>query len=284
MKGSDDASRGINTGSSSNYDTSNSAAGGYVSPSLSLSSVSSANPSITSPLAGYTIFDRTNALPNGVTVTAIGLNLTSSSNVRVKIVKRNSSGNYDIVVDEAFTHPGGGWQSKTLTTPFAIPGSGTYYSAIYVNATIDVIASPSGGRGYKAGDVGVSTGVSGFTEDAGAVPATRVSYISEYNNMTLVIAGQSTDAYVSFARVLIEFDDTAGITLDTDLTAEVTCDGGAHWSSAPLLPLGKLNGQSGRKVAASAEIACTAGTSITARIKTFNGKNIPIHGVAVEAR
>jgi hypothetical protein len=102
-----------------------------------------------------------------------------------------------------------------------------------------------------------------------------------YNNMTLVTTAQTADSSVNTARVLIEYDNTAAPTLNTDLTVEVTCDGGTNWAGASLSSV-STNGQGGRKVAETLDQACTAaGTSFAARIKTFNNKNIPIYGVSL---
>jgi hypothetical protein len=45
----------------------------------------------------------------------------------------------------------------------------------------------------------------------------------------------------------------------------------------------KSYSQSGRKVAESADTACTSGTSFAARIKTLNAKNVPIYGLSLTA-
>ncbi len=50
--------------------------------------------------------------------------------------------------------------------------------------------------------------------------------------MTLVTIAQTVDSTVSYGRMLIEYDNTASPTLNTHLTAEVTCDGGSNWASA----------------------------------------------------
>lgn len=98
--------------------------------------------------------------------------------------------------------------------------------------------------------------------------------------MTLVTTPQTADAALSNARILVEYDNSAIPTLNTDLTAEVTCDNGAHWASASFSSV-STHGQSGHYVAETADAACTPGTIFAGRIKTFNGKNIPIYGVSL---
>ena len=64
---------------------------------------------------------------------------------------------------------------------------------------------------------------------------------------------------------------------------DVSCDNGSHWASATLSAVTSY-GQGGRKIAETADTACTSGTSFAARIKTLNGKNVPVYGVSVTAR
>ncbi|QQO22062.1 hypothetical protein JJB98_20050 [Bradyrhizobium diazoefficiens] len=79
---------------------------------------------------------------------------------------------------------------------------------------------------------------------------------------------------------MMEYDNSTLATLNTDLTAEVTCDNGVHWAAASLSSV-STHAQSGHFVAETADTACTAGTLFAARIKTFNGKNNPIYGVSL---
>lgn len=99
------------------------------------------------------------------------------------------------------------------------------------------------------------------------------------NNMTLVTTAQTADATVSNGRVLIEYNPIDAITLNTHLTAEVTCNGGMNWASATLSNAG--TGQAGRAVAETADTACTSGTSFAARIKSLNNKNLQIYGTSL---
>ncbi len=96
-------------------------------------------------------------------------------------------------------------------------------------------------------------------------------------NMTLVTTPQTADTTVSWMRLLMEIDPISSITLNTDLTGEVSCDASAgtpHWASATFSSVGK--GQAGRTVIESADTSCGAntGTSFAARVKTFNSKNV----------
>ncbi len=98
------------------------------------------------------------------------------------------------------------------------------------------------------------------------------------DNMIVVGTAQTADSTVSNGRVLLEYNPIDSITLNTDLTTEVTCDGGSHWASATLSNAGK--GQAGRSVAETADTSCGAntGTSFATRIKNLNNKSVQVHG------
>lgn len=82
----------------------------------------------------YTLVDRATAVLNGVTVPYIGFYSTTARTVKVKIVKRNSANNYDVVVDQSYSHGGTGWEDVTLSSSYVVPGSGAYFLAGYVGA------------------------------------------------------------------------------------------------------------------------------------------------------
>lgn len=103
-----------------------------------------------------------------------------------------------------------------------------------------------------------------------------------YANATVVTTAQTTDSAVSNARVLLEIDNIGNPTLNTDLTVEVTCNGGTNWTAATLYAV-SFYGQGGRRVLETADTACTSGTSFAARIKTLNGKNVPVHALALQS-
>lgn len=268
------ASDGVNSGSSSNYSVNTSS--GYVAPTSSTTTQTIHSNSTTANYStGFTIFDRT-ALTAADVIQSIGVYSAGAATYTVKIGKRNSAGNYDIVVSESFSHPGGGWSDKQLSSNYTIPGTGTYYVGVYVSGNQNTAGSQS--RAYIAGD-STGTGIGGYTEDTADVPPLRVLKNPTPSSMTVVTTTQTASSTVSNGRVLIEYDNAATPTLNTDLTAEVTCDSGSNWAAATLSSAG--SGQSGRIVAETADTACTSGTSFAGRIKTFNSKNIAVYGVTV---
>lgn len=122
-----------------------------------------------------TIVDRSGTIINGVTISTIGIYSSVSNSFTLKIVKENSTSNYDIVVSQAVSHPGTGWVDFTLSVPYAVPGTGTYRTAVYTGAgTYSCTSGQS--RSIIAGDQAVQTGLAGWTPGTGDVVPTRYTY------------------------------------------------------------------------------------------------------------
>lgn len=119
----------------------------------------------------------------------------------------------------------------------------------------------------------------GFVQTLGDLNA----YIATPDNMTVTTTAQTAGATVSNGRVVIEYDDACvgctSVALNTDVSVEVTLNGGTNWASATLSSAG--TGQSGRKVAETADTASTSGTTFAARFKTSNNKFIYLHGISL---
>jgi hypothetical protein len=167
------------------------------------------------------------------------------------------------------------------------PGFGVYYSTDGTNWTqlgsnhsVSTVASSFTESGsVTARYIALVTGTGNFGSVTSTV-ADLNGYTPISNNVTLVTTAQTADSTASNVRVLMSIDDSASPTLNTDITAEVSCDGGSHYSSASLSSYGR--GQSGRLVVESVDQACgTSGTSVQARIKTLNSLIIPIYGTSV---
>lgn len=175
-----------------------------------------------------TYINLTQKLPNSVDIISIGMYANLAVSLTMKIVKRNSSGNVDVVVSEAFSHPGGGAASKVLTSPFRVPGTGDYYVGAFFNADVSLNYNASQTR-IVAGSNITGNGQTG-TEASGSTPTFLATEVGTTNDMTLVTTSQTADATVSNGRVLIKYDDDCSgacdsMTFETDLNARVTCDG-----------------------------------------------------------
>lgn len=282
FRGATDTLNGILTGSSSNYAVDTVA--GFVQPTSGSPTItySGANPPATaggSGFVGQMFANESSAIPNSVTITSVGIYLNAAATVTMKILKKNSSVSVDVVVSQAFSHPGGGWVDVTLSSPYTVPGSGSYYVGAYFTTNPTFSFNTGQTVLFAASNItGTSQPVSEATTSSS--PSFRSTTQPIPNNMTLVTAMQTADASGSNARALIEYDNAASPVLNTDLTAEVTCDGGSTWTAATMSQVGA--GQAGRIVAETNDAACTAGTLFAARVKTANNKNVQIHGLSVQ--
>lgn len=269
------ASDGIAAGSSSGYTLYT--AGGYVYPATVLTQINA--PSSTAAAQGYTFVDRTTAVTNGSTIVSIGFYSTVVRTIKIKIVLRNSANNYTVVVDQSYSHGGTGWEDVTLSSPYTVPGSGTYYLAGYMAAggSNPNVTANGVSRAYILADL-TGTGTTTTEDSTSSVFPLRYGTTA---NMTLVTTAQPADSSVSNGRVLIESPNLQSLVGGTDYTIEVSCDGGSHWTAAGFYNGVTANSQGGRTVVETNDIACTAGTSFQARIKTLTNKSLALYGTAL---
>jgi hypothetical protein len=119
----------------------------------------------TASLASYTLLDRTTAALNSVSIVSIGLSSNVAAAFTVKLAKRNSAGNYDVVVSQTLSHGGGGFEDVTLSSPYAVPATGSYYFGGYTDSSTTMSTTAAVNRAYKAGNAGVGAGQA-FTENS----------------------------------------------------------------------------------------------------------------------
>jgi len=266
------ASDGINAGSSSNYTVDTTAMN--LAPNTSDTRLSGGTPS--APLGGTAANINDNNTATSITYT--GTNLTAAGiNSRI-LAKIDYGSNQAISKIEAV-----GVSQSTGSNS----GTGLYYSTDNTNwtqlgaslpATSTTPTTTARTGSVTARYVAVILPATDFT-GANVTLQDLNGYTPTVNNMTVVTTASTADASVSNGQALLEIDNSASPTLNTDLTVEITCNGGTNWTAATLSLVG--TGQSGRKVLETPDVACTAGTSFAARIKTFNSKSIPIYGLSL---
>lgn len=271
-----DALTYVDTGGASNLD---SGTAGLLKPTQSSTTQTINSASTTFDFStGYTNIDRSTALTNGDVITKIGTYSTSAFTFTVKIVKRNSAGNFDVAVSESFSHPGGGWSDKTLSSPYTITAANAYYCGAYVSGVRDVTGSVA--RAYKAGDV-TGSGQSGFTEDSGNAVPFRVVKNPTTNNMTVASTAFTAASAPSSAKLVAHAKFIDSITLGSDLTFEVSRDNGTTFTAASMNDRFTANSLHVLESAAVDVTGQPAGTSVKWRIKTFNNKSAEIHDLYV---
>jgi len=213
---------------------------------------------------GVTWINRVTSLPNSATIYQVGLYLSNAdSGLVVKIVKRNSAGNYDVVVNQAFAHPGGGMQWATLSSPYNVPASGNYYIAAYQTAATNSFLAGTA-RAEIAGNL--TTNTSSATESTSGW--TAVGYVSSSN---MVIVSPSVSVSLAPAYMVSTFcwkDDNGSAVIGTDLTAELSRDNGTTWAAATLTTIASLDGTYSTIKARADVSGQPSGTSLKVRIST----------------
>lgn len=103
------------------------------------------------------------------------------------------------------------------------------------------------------------------------------------NNMTLVSNAVTAAAQPGEAFIVVHQEDIDAVTLNTDITAEVSRDGGTTWTAITLAEEAASFSTAGRILSGTADISAQpAGTSMKYRIKTLNAKDQYIRGVSLQ--
>jgi hypothetical protein len=199
---------------------------GYLKPASTAGSStvqSFGSPTPGSYATGFTVIDLTTPLTPGDVIVTLGFRHTAAVASTVKIVKRNSAENFDIVVSEAFTHPGGGLAFKTLAAPFVVPETGDYYPAVHNGS--DTVRVTAGSRATKSGNV-TGTGQSGFSEgmSANMVPMAVQKNPIAAGALPMEVASEIIPVAVQPEAVSGELRvvPTDALTLNDDIVLEVT--------------------------------------------------------------
>lgn len=275
-----DALTYVDTAAAANLD---SGTQGVLKPSTTTTTIGTTTG--TSSENNFTLVDRSAALPNNAKVVTIGIYAaTANASYVAKILKRNSAGNYDIVVSQAVSHPGGGWADFTLTTPHAIPASGEYYIGVYFPVATVIDKTASRLRSYAVGNV-TGAGQTLIEDNAVCVP-TRYSAI---NNLTVASAALplTFSANPTAMSVMALVEETEAAVADTDFFVDASRNNGTTWVQAALslvrtIPAGgvtlKLYKADGVDLAGHA-----FATACRYRLRTANAKVVKFHGVYARA-
>ncbi|QIG73346.1 concanavalin A-like lectin/glucanase protein [Rhizobium phage RHph_Y5A] len=226
----------------------------------------------------YTIVDRALAIPNNTTVVSVGVYNVSAATLTFKITRRTATGTYDILASYTFSHPGGGWYDYVLPTPYLTPTTGTLYPALVhaANVTLNNYSSP---RAYKLGDIAVSNGNTGFTEDTNVLAIMRVSYLVD--NMTLISTTYPATSVPTTARVALQLADSVTLIPNTDFSMEVSRDGGTTWSAATLALTMNFNGLKVYEGTVSLT-SQPSGAEMKWRVKSLTNKIVIVSGVVLQ--
>jgi len=119
--------------------------------------------------------------------------------------------------------------------------------------------------------------------DTITVPTEEYVAIGETNNMTLISESSTAQAVPESARIVLLEEDVDSITLNTDIKAYVSRDGGSTWAQATLTDIGNYDATK-QILAGNVDLTASgigSGTSLEYKIETLNNKDAKFHGVGL---
>jgi len=242
-----------------------------------------AGPSALSGTASYsaaaTVIDRSFSIPNSSTVTYVGVHSSVVFSGKIKIALYVSAGVYNIVVSQSISHTGSGLEWFALTVPYVVPSSGVYNVGVYYNFTGTNVQTVNVSRATVTSDA-TGDGVS-LTESSGSVLPVGVKYTGAALNMILVPAA-ITIATPKSVALNIEHIPLVTVTLNTDLIAEASIDGGTTWATGQLVKLCDMDATAGSQLlSATIDVSAQTGSSVKWRITTANTKAQSVRCVGI---
>ncbi|MCD1266084.1 hypothetical protein B5M44_19250 [Shinella sumterensis] len=236
------------------------------------------NGSSTTGASLFTLISRVFALRNGEKMVSIGVQTNVANDVTVKIVQRNSATNYTVLQSHTFAHPGGGWFDFLLPVPFDVPASGTFHVGA-VQIAGQTILTRSAARAYLAGDAPVGPATSGWTEDSSGARPMRASYLP--TNMSLKSVSYTAQVAPTKGRLSLQIASGAP-TINVDLLADISRDGGITWTTANLALASSFLGIDMFEAQNIDISAQPSGTAMQWRVRTQNNKPIAVSGVVMQ--
>lgn len=131
------------------------------------------------------------------------------------------------------------------------------------------------------GSHGTITSITDGSGSAGGCVSARIQYSAGTQNMTLVSNSSTASATPTDAIIILWEEDVDSITLNTDIKAYVSRDGGTTFTQATLAEETSLS--TGRVLTGTVDISGQpSGTSMKWKIETLNNKGLKLHGVGLE--
>lgn len=188
--------------------------------------------------SSFTIVDMGTALTAGDTINEIGVySTTARTGLKVKIVTKTATNTFNVVADStSFNHTGSGFENHALPSPYTIPGTGSYYVAVYYPGVTGVNVTVSVARAVQGSVDATGNGVT-ITESTGAVPPMRVLKNVSSGNVSVSSLPISAAEQPETMRALLLLYDAIGVTLNTDAFVDLSRDGGATWATASLVEI-----------------------------------------------
>jgi hypothetical protein len=123
----------------------------------------------------------------------------------------------------------------------------------------------------------------GMTTSHSVLAAATIVNVTAVTNMTLVSNAFTATAVPATGRIHIQVNPVDSITINTDLTAEISRDSGTTWTAATLALTETLKDGTLAYEDNSVTISGQpSGTAMKYRIKTLNTKEVQIHGAVLQ--
>jgi hypothetical protein len=117
--------------------------------------------------------------------------------------------------------------------------------------------------------------------DTITTPTSEYAMVSATYNMTLFSNGNTAEAQPDTARIVLFEEDVDAITINTDLKAYVSRDGGTTYTQVTLADKGDYDNNK-RLLAATIDISGQpSGTNMKYKLESLNNKDLKIHGTGL---
>jgi hypothetical protein len=128
--------------------------------------------------------------------------------------------------------------------------------------------------------------VTGYTLTTGATPTVSSvevkSTTNTINNMSLRSVAYTAASEPTTGRLAVQLVETDVITINTDVIAKMSRDGGTTWATAVLSLSQPLVGAKVYEASGISLASLTSGTSMKWEIDTANNKNVAVSGVVMQ--
>jgi len=143
------------------------------------------------------------------------------------------------------------------------------------------IGGDNGGGGFSSywngwiDEVRITKGTAVYTSNF-TPPSSE--FVGTTNNMTLLSNAVTAEAEPANARLVLYEEDVDSITVNTDIKAYISIDGGSNYDQVTLADEGDYD--SGKRILTGIkDVSARTGTSVKWKVETLNNKDLKLHAV-----
>jgi hypothetical protein len=180
----------------------------------------------------------------------------------------------------------GKWQEWTFVVDASDPTPSNATVDIYLDGSLEASGIDCGlSHTGNEGDLRLRMNSVQTANNVGYVDFVKVgTSTAEFNNLTLISNSQTAKTEPNGANTLLLAEDVnADITLNTDVKASVSRDGGTTYTQVTLSDAGEF--EKGNLLTGTADLSSQpTGTNMEWKVETLNNKALNLHGVGLEWR